>query len=175
MKCELCGSGDFVKENDMFVCQYCHTKYSVADAKKLFVECVVKIDESDKVANLYDRARKSLEVDDLKHAAEYYKEILDRNPNDWEAYFYSYLGEYTNYTNGEAAAVSQKLGRTLPTAYDMAIADCSAEEANERIKTITKRAVERLAGIMMGAFNLISEYEGYNPFTVQQGQQQVPD
>jgi len=34
MKCELCGSTDFMKEDGVFACQYCGTKYSPEEAKK---------------------------------------------------------------------------------------------------------------------------------------------
>lgn len=36
--CELCGESDFVKLNGVFECQVCGAKYSVADARKLFVD-----------------------------------------------------------------------------------------------------------------------------------------
>ena len=38
IKCELCGSNDVVKKDDLFVCQYCGTKYTPEEAKKLLVE-----------------------------------------------------------------------------------------------------------------------------------------
>ena len=109
--CEMCRSNDLIKQDGYYVCQHCGTKYTLEEAKKLMVE----IDSSKKTANLYERARKSLEVDDLEHAAEYYKQILDEIPNDWEAYFYSYLGETTSFTNAQAGGVAAKLGKTIPT------------------------------------------------------------
>ena len=36
--CEICGSQDLVKENGVFVCENCGTKYSLEDAKKMLVE-----------------------------------------------------------------------------------------------------------------------------------------
>lgn len=36
--CELCGESDFVKVNGVFECQVCGAKYTVADARKLFVD-----------------------------------------------------------------------------------------------------------------------------------------
>lgn len=36
--CDLCGSMDFVKENGMFICQGCGTKYTLEDAKSMMVE-----------------------------------------------------------------------------------------------------------------------------------------
>lgn len=35
LTCELCGSTDFLKQDGVFVCQSCGTKYSVEEAKKL--------------------------------------------------------------------------------------------------------------------------------------------
>lgn len=119
-------------------------------------------DNSKKMANLYERARKSLEVDDLEHAAEYYKQILDEAPDDWEAYFYSYLGETTSFTNSQAGGVAAKLGSTLPTAYDMAVASGNADEIAERVKLISEKTAGRLAGIAATGAALLSQYEGGN-------------
>ncbi len=160
--CEMCESTDLVKEEGMYVCQECGAKYSVEEAKKMMVEVE---GDSQKLQNMYERARKSLEVDDLKNAAGYYKEILDEKPNDWEAYFYSYLGETTSYSNNEAPSVASKLGKTLPPALDMAIKDCSKEEAAKRINTILEKSAERFAGVAAGAKGLLGDYESGSVFS----------
>ena len=36
--CELCGESDFVKAGGVFECQVCGAKYTLEDARKLFVE-----------------------------------------------------------------------------------------------------------------------------------------
>jgi len=36
--CEMCGSKELVKQDGVFVCQSCSTKYSVEEAKKMMVE-----------------------------------------------------------------------------------------------------------------------------------------
>jgi predicted phosphohydrolase len=33
--CELCNGNDFVKQDGVFVCQFCGTKYTLEEAKKL--------------------------------------------------------------------------------------------------------------------------------------------
>ena len=114
------------------------------------------------MANLYERARKSLEVDDLAHAAEYYKQILDENPDDWEAYFYSYLGEFPTFTNAQAGTVANKLGNTIPTAYEMAIENCNIEEASDRVKIISQKTSDRLVNIAATGAALLRQYEGGN-------------
>ena len=38
LTCEMCGSTDLMKQDGVFVCQSCGTKYSVEEAKKMMVE-----------------------------------------------------------------------------------------------------------------------------------------
>ena len=153
--CEMCGSQDLVKKDGMYVCQNCGTKYDPEEAKKMMVE----VDNSKKLSNLYARARKSLEVHDLAHTAEYYKQILDENPDDWEAYFYSYLGEFTTYTNAQAGSVADKLSKTIPPAYDMAIRGCGKSVALVRINTITIKTC-KMVPIAATGIALLREQEG---------------
>ena len=172
LTCEVCGGTDLIKQDGVFVCQSCGCKYSVEEAQKLMREVDdsgnssnTNSDNNKKIANLYERARKSIEVDDLKNAAEYYKQILDENPNDWEAYFYSYLGEKTSFTNGEAGAVAAKLGKTIPAAYDMAIETDNVTELRDRLKTITEKTTNRLLGIAFSGASLLRQHEGGNILT----------
>ena len=171
--CEMCGGSNLQKEEGVFVCKDCGCKYTTDEAKKLMVDdgndngdngSVQSVNDT-KLNNLYERARKSLEIDDLQHAAEYFKQILDEDPNDWEAYFYSYLGEFTSFTNAQAGTVAEKLSRTIPPAYDMAIADCEVSEAVERVKTITDKTTARLYGIASTGVALLRQYEGGNILT----------
>ena len=43
--CELCGSNELIKDEGVFVCQHCGTKYTTEEARKLLVEASVTIDE----------------------------------------------------------------------------------------------------------------------------------
>ena len=40
--CEMCNSKDLIKQDGVFVCQHCGTKYSVEEARKLMVESGLK-------------------------------------------------------------------------------------------------------------------------------------
>lgn len=94
LKCEMCGSTDIVKQDGMFVCQVCGTKYSVEEAKKMMIEGTVevtgsvKIDSSDELEKLYKVARRAKNDREISKATEYYNKILERDPTSWEAYFY---------------------------------------------------------------------------------------
>ena len=94
--CEMCGSQDLVKQDGMYVCQNCGTKYTVEEAKKLMIEgtvdvsgSTVKVDSSDELTNLYQIARRAKDNNNSENAAKYYDMILVKDPESWEAQFYT--------------------------------------------------------------------------------------
>lgn len=95
LTCEMCGSTDLMKQDGVFVCQSCGTKYSVEEARKMMVEgtvdvtgSTVKVDTSAELANLYQIARRAKDDNNGANAAKYYDMILVKDPTSWEAQFY---------------------------------------------------------------------------------------
>lgn len=91
LTCEMCGSSDLVKQDGMFVCQFCGTKYSIEEARKMMVDVsgsTVKVDTSAELANLYQIARRAKDDNNGENAAKYYDMILVKDPTSWEATFY---------------------------------------------------------------------------------------
>lgn len=88
LTCEMCGNVDLCEQDGYFVCQYCGCKYSDGEAKRMAVEGVVKIDNSDELKNLYRIARRARNDNNVENAARYYDMILIKDPESWEAYFY---------------------------------------------------------------------------------------
>lgn len=90
----MCGSNNVIKDDGLFVCQSCGTKYSVEEARKIMfgetveVEGTVKIDHSTELNNLYAVARRAKDSNNDENAYEYYNQILVKDPNSWEAQFY---------------------------------------------------------------------------------------
>ena len=83
LTCEMCGSTDLVKQDGMYVCQSCGTKYSVEEAKKMMIEgtvdvsgSTVKVDNSGELENLYQIARRSKTDNNSENAQKYYVMIL---------------------------------------------------------------------------------------------------
>ena len=92
----MCNSTDMVKQDGLFVCQHCGTKYSVEEAKKLMLEgkidvsgSTVKVDNTNRLENLYTLARRAIDSRDLNAAHSYYTSILLEEPDSWEAIIYS--------------------------------------------------------------------------------------
>ena len=93
LTCEMCGSTDLVKQDGVFVCQSCGTKYSIEEAKKMMVEGTVdikgtvKVDDSDKISNYLLMAKNAYEAENKKEAEEYCNKIIEVEPNNYEAWF----------------------------------------------------------------------------------------
>lgn len=126
IKCELCGSTDFVKEDGFFVCQYCGAKYSVEEAKKMMIEgtvdvsgSTVKVDESANLENWYTIARRARDAGDSKKAEQYYEMIMQKAPDDWEAVFYSAFFRASGTTYADAANETWNLINNIPEIIDL--------------------------------------------------------
>ena len=123
--CEMCGGHDLVKQDGIFVCQNCGTKYSVEEAKKMMVEGTVSVkgtvevegkvavDKTKDVDKLFVLARREKESGDKWKARRYYSQIEELDPSNWEAYFYTLYydaicssdwEDHEKYRNGISAA-----------------------------------------------------------------------
>ena len=89
LTCEMCGSSDLIKENGVFVCQNCGTKYSVEEAKKMMVEGNVEVSGTVTVDNsesYLKRAEIFLKDREWDKAYAYYEKALDFDPENSKAY-----------------------------------------------------------------------------------------
>lgn len=92
LTCEMCGSTDLTKQDGVFVCQSCGTKYSVEEAKKMMIEGTVevagtiKVDDTAKIANYYTMAESAYDVGNQKEAESYCNRIIEIDPNNYKAW-----------------------------------------------------------------------------------------
>lgn len=93
MVCEMCGNNNLIKKDGFFECQYCGTKYTVEEARKLFVEGTVKIDNSDFVTKYLANARRARSKGDWAEVEKYYNLVEQNAPENIEAIFYSAYGK----------------------------------------------------------------------------------
>lgn len=91
--CEICGSTDLMKQDGVFVCQSCGTKYSTEEARKMMAEGTVdvtgtiKVDDSAKIANYYIIAENAYNASNSKEAESYCNRIIEIEPNNYKAWF----------------------------------------------------------------------------------------
>lgn len=93
LTCEMCGSTDLVKQDGMYVCQSCGTKYSVEEAKKMMIEgtvdvsgSIVRVDNSASIANYLKMAKSAYDSSNQKEAESYCNKIIEIDPNNYQAW-----------------------------------------------------------------------------------------
>ena len=133
IKCEMCGSGDVVKQGDLYVCQNCGTKYEPEAARKLMVE----VDNSKELDNLYALARRARSADNAEEAEKYYSRALEKNPNDWEAFFFS---AYFKALQTKQAYIAEA-AKTLDGAVGQTVQLLLDTDADEQTATMAANAM----------------------------------
>lgn len=142
--CEICGSNDLLKDNGVFVCQHCGTKYSVEEAKKIMSAekvdvsgSTVKVDHTDRLANLYALAHRALEAGDLDSAHSYYKEILLEDPSSWEAVIFAPCTK----RNGKKAELREygiQMMRSIPQALELIKENIPDEQQLNAVRRVAR-------------------------------------
>ena len=128
----MCGSTDLLKQNDVFICQTCGTKYSVEEAKKMMIEGTVdvqgtvKIDRNNQSKNYLQLAEQYLNSASLQKASECCDKVLEVESNNYHAWkmkfriaIYSYLVYLTIFDSDSEKYLKENLNldndNTLPS------------------------------------------------------------
>ena len=125
--CEMCGSSDLIKKNGVFVCQFCGTKYTAEEAKKMIISGTVKVagtvkvDMSEKLQNLYKIARRAKDEENNENAAKYYDLILQEDPDSWEASYYSIYFKAMSCKIAEICSAAVSVYNCLRNVLDLVI------------------------------------------------------
>ena len=122
--CEMCGSPDLLKQEGVFVCQFCGAKYSVEEARKMMIEGTVevagtvRIDSSTQIDNLLILAKQAVENSNGDECIRYGDEILKYDINNWYGWFTKAVGYENKATVAEPfndefiSAINKALERT---------------------------------------------------------------
>lgn len=136
LTCEMCGGTDLVKQDGVFVCQNCGTKYSVEEARRMMVEGVVevtgtvKVDNGAAVENYLKMAQNALEASNHAEAENYANKIIELDPQNSAAWLIK--GEAAGW---QSKANNNRLGESV-TAWLNAIEYASDEELSKTRETI---------------------------------------
>lgn len=146
MVCEMCGSQELIKNDGVFVCNFCGTKYSVEEARKMMIDGTVdvkgtvKVDTSEELKNLYQAARTAREASDAGTALKHYEKISTLDPNSWEATFYLVTLKCHSITNAQIASAANKITNSLKTVFSMVSTNLTDDE--EKKKAVKEIALE---------------------------------
>lgn len=152
--CEMCGSNDIIKQDGLYVCQHCNTKYSVEDAKKMMVEGTinitgtVKIDTKQKTDNLYILARRARKEGNDENARKYYMELVRYFPNDWESAFYSVYYQTKLASIAQFECSVNNIVSAFKTAYKLVGSSrLSLEEQKEKQADMSRESLDVLRAL----------------------------
>lgn len=156
LTCEMCGSTNLLKQDGVFVCQSCGTKYSVEEAKKMMVEGTVsvegtvKIDTSSELKNLYEIARRAKDMENSANAEKYYDMILVKDPTSWEASFYVVYYRAMGCTIAEIWSAAHSVVNCLPSVFSLVSTYVPEDEQITVLNELYSR-VYALASMLNGA------------------------
>lgn len=148
LTCEMCGGTDLVKQDGVFICQTCGTKYSVEEAKKMMIEGTVevvgtvKIDDSNKIENFMMMAQNAYVARNLTESENYCNRIIEIDPNNYKAWL----------LKGKAAGWQSTLGNLRieesVVAFNKAL-DNTPEDVIEEVKDEVGEEIIRLCVALM--------------------------
>lgn len=153
--CELCGSNSFTKSDELFACDYCHTKYTPEQAKKLIAGGVVQVDRSNELANLLDLANSASLDHNWQEAYEYATKALEVDPRS--SWAWSIKGKAV----GSLSTLSNMRLNEVIGAFERSIELCAPDENDEqdlRRAILASQAAQRnlngaiLAGIAQSLY-----------------------
>ena len=169
--CEMCGSNDVVKQEGLYVCQHCGTKYTLEEVRKLMIEgtvdvtgSTVKIDSTDELENLYELARRAIKDNNAENAEKYYDQILVKDPKSWEATFFQVYFNAMNCTVGEIDLAAQKIENCFGSVFGLVKENVPEDEKAMVAFMIVERCIvisDMLFGVAKDTYNKIVGDEVY--------------
>lgn len=161
----MCGGTDLVKQDGVFVCQSCGSKYSIEDAKKLMVEGsvdvqgTVSIDNSQKLENLIQLARRARDENNFENAQKYYDMILLEDAENWEATFYHVYSQSMECRIGEIANAATAVGNATNSALMLLSKNTDMEYINSALKEITAALIKLSVALTNSSTNTYARFK----------------
>lgn len=166
--CEMCGSHDVVKQDGLYVCQTCGTKYSVEDAKKLMVEIegpvdvsgsTVKVDDSESTEKILQLARRAASEGNSGNAAKYYEMVALSRPDDWEAGFYTVYYQASCCKIAEIAGAASRVNNTLPGTITAIKNTVPADQQKAAYTKVAENVLSLRNSFHRAAYNHFRQFE----------------
>ena len=135
LTCEMCGSNDVIKQEGLFVCQVCGTKYSVEEARKMMIEgtvdvsgSTVKIDNSNSAKNFFMMAESAYSVKNNAEAEAYSNKVIEIEPQNSKAWMLK------GKASGWQSTIAKPRIAESVLCFSKAISYASEEDKTEYIK-----------------------------------------
>jgi len=147
--CELCNSNNFTKEDDgYFVCDYCRTKYTPAQAQSMLVEGTVSVDRTGDIPSLISIATTSLNSNNNNEAYDYANKILEIDPQN------SFAWQVKGIAAGKMSSLEQLRFTEMLSSFTLAIEKASHEDRG----TVSSKCAQEARQIAMNLHTASSRY-----------------
>ncbi len=142
LTCEMCGGNEILKQDGVFVCQSCGTKYTVEEAKKMMVEIdgpvevkgTVKVDNSQNITNMSKMADDAFNGGNFQQAYNLYQSILQ---NDYEnAHATFMLGLSSAYLSTLANLNVNELVQSIKKSFKIMEANVAEEDYHQFVFSV---------------------------------------
>lgn len=160
----MCGGSDLIKQEGVFVCQSCGTKYSVEEAKKMMIEGTVevqgtvKVDTSDELKNLYQLARRARDDNNSENAHKYYEQIIVKDPSSWEANFYTTYFQSMNCKIAEIGLSAARMINCQETVFKLIKENVTEKEEQRKAVSEVARNLINISSMLFNAYK--NHYDG---------------
>ena len=153
--CEMCGSNELIKQDGLYVCQSCGTKYTVEEARKLMIEGPVTVTGTVKIdKNLYNLRTLGDEAFarcDFKEAFNYYTQVVEVDATDYERKFKRLVAAASSITLNQTNLLNGPLSE-LGGYYRSVVSDENLDEAAKSQSIVW--AFQNTALLLVGVYNL---------------------
>ena len=161
----MCGSPELIKQDGVFVCQSCGTKYSVEEARKMMIDgtvdvsgSTVKVDSSAELKNLYELARRAKTDNNSENAQKYYEQIILKDPSSWEANFYTTYYQSMNCKIGEIGVAAVRVSNCEDTVFNLIKENVSdSEECRKAVDEVAAKLIS-ISSMLFNAYK--NHYDG---------------
>ena len=143
--CEMCGSTDVLKQDGLYVCQSCDTKYTVEEARKLMIEGTVEVQGAVEVKNaaqldnLLELAQSSFDSLNYAQAENFCNQVIAIDSKNYLAW--KLKGEAINYQITANNNRITEVYNCIMTAYEV-LDPAEQEEKREEILATLRVCLE---------------------------------
>ncbi len=162
MVCEMCNSNDIQKQDGLYVCQACGTKYSVEEAKKLILDGPVEIKGTVSIQGTVNTVDHDFEngLADAEYCSQTY---LNKNTLSWTErgqYSYNWVIEKYNLLYSKAAAQP-----SYWLSFSRSYSKCTLFAIKQKELLLLKKKYVTVAGVTKE--EILKNYDKYMEFAIQ--------
>lgn len=148
LTCKRCGSIDFLKKRDIFICRACGCRYSLEEVEKMMfgvkgkIVGITKASGASLTENYLQMARKAFDAGDYREADRFCDKVITMDNRCWEAWFIK------GGAVGRQSTFGQNRIPEVIDAFSKALRRCP-EEALEHLKEECKEELKVLQSVQL--------------------------